>query len=176
MKICPFCAEEIQDAAIVCKHCGRELTTKAAPAPTRPPEAIRRREQAAKWVIISLVGAGALMAIASVFRGPASPVSSAPSERLLKITVARSPRGISFTNQENSALSRCVAHVTDREGTVWVAQFPHDLVRLETAGTTWDDFKAAGQSMPGYIGRDRGVIIACDVEADRTRRSASVTP
>jgi len=38
VKKCPFCAEEIQDEAIVCKHCGRDLT-----APQSKNVAILRR-------------------------------------------------------------------------------------------------------------------------------------
>lgn len=50
MKRCPFCAEEIQDAAIVCKHCGRDLT--ATVAASVPQIVSTRRKRV--WPVVAL--------------------------------------------------------------------------------------------------------------------------
>jgi hypothetical protein len=58
MKTCPFCAEEIQDAAIVCKHCGRELSSSNVASPEITTAEPRK---------ISHVGRNILMGLGALF-------------------------------------------------------------------------------------------------------------
>ena len=89
MKTCPHCAEEIQEAANVCKHCGRDLVA----VPSKPS---KKRTGCFTWIVALLVlpfaftyfftdrfaepaGQEAEQVLAQPQPEPAAPVAEAPA-------------------------------------------------------------------------------------------------
>lgn len=57
MKKCQYCAEDIQDAAIVCKHCGRELMpTVAAPSIADQKTSANKKSNKAVMIVLGIIG------------------------------------------------------------------------------------------------------------------------
>ena len=156
MRRCPFCAEEIQDAAIVCRFCQRDLAPAVAAVPPTNPRSTR-------WAVglivglLVLTGVGIILSPSRPPPPPTLPYSAESAVGICRQFVERrlkAPASAKFPDASDATTTdlgdgkfRVLTYVDSQNGFGALIRNTVDCTVHWTDGTNWslDDLTLKGR-------------------------------